>query len=83
MDDMRCDELVEMVTDYLEEALGSEEALRVNEHLAVCDGCANYVAQVRSTVKALGNQPKELPNADFEGRLRTIFDAWRASRVRG
>lgn len=83
MDDLRCEQLVEMVTDYLEEALGAEEALRVNRHLAICEGCDNYVAQVRDTVRALGNQPRELPGVAFEDKLRTIYRSWLTKRVDG
>jgi len=83
MGEMRCDELVELVTDYLEEALGEEEASRVNAHLAGCDGCDNYVAQVRATIRTLGNQPKELPSTELDGKLLAIFHDWAAGRTEG
>jgi anti-sigma factor RsiW len=47
---MTCQELVELVTDYLEDALPPEDAARFEEHLAACPGCETYLEQVRSTI---------------------------------
>ena len=51
---MTCQELVELVTDYLEGALPREEAARFEEHLAACGGCRTYLEQVRSTIAVAG-----------------------------
>ncbi|MGI8414801.1 MAG: zf-HC2 domain-containing protein, partial [Nakamurella sp.] len=42
-----CRQLVELVTDYLEGALAPRLRDRVEEHLAACEHCKEYVAQVR------------------------------------
>ncbi|MGI8416314.1 MAG: sigma-70 family RNA polymerase sigma factor [Nakamurella sp.] len=42
-----CRQLVELVTDYLEGALAPGLRGRVEEHLAACEHCTGYVAQVR------------------------------------
>ena len=47
---MTCQELVELVTDYLEGALPREEAARFEEHLAACPGCEFYLEQMRTTI---------------------------------
>jgi predicted anti-sigma-YlaC factor YlaD len=47
---MTCQELVELVTDYLDGALSREEVARFEEHLSVCPGCETYLEQVRSTI---------------------------------
>ncbi|HET9611485.1 MAG TPA: zf-HC2 domain-containing protein [Acidimicrobiales bacterium] len=59
MTDLNCDELVELVTGYLDGALDGETAQRVADHLAACDGCTTYVDQMRQTVSALGSSPAE------------------------
>jgi predicted anti-sigma-YlaC factor YlaD len=51
---MTCQELVELVTDYLEGALTHEDAARFEEHLAVCPGCETYLEQVRATIAVSG-----------------------------
>ncbi len=52
-DGMDCNEFVEVVTDYLEEALVRTERLRVDAHLAGCDGCEAYLEQMQRTVEIL------------------------------
>ena len=47
---MTCQELVELVTDYLEGALPREDAARFEAHLAACPGCVTYLEQMRSTI---------------------------------
>ena len=48
--DLTCRELVELVTDYLEDALPPVERVRFEAHLAACEGCDRYVEQIRATV---------------------------------
>jgi anti-sigma factor RsiW len=48
--DLTCRELVELVTDYLEDALSASERRRFETHLADCEGCRRYVEQMRTTV---------------------------------
>ena len=49
-----CQEVVELVTDYLDGALAPEELARFEHHLTICDGCVWYVEQIRMTVEAVG-----------------------------
>ena len=48
---MACAELVQVLTDYLEGALPEQEARRLEAHLALCDGCTNYVEQMKTTLR--------------------------------
>ena len=54
MDDLACQELVEVVTDYLDGALGRRTRRRFEAHLGGCDGCAAYLAQMRATIALAG-----------------------------
>jgi anti-sigma factor RsiW len=47
---MTCQELVELVTDYLEGALPPPDVARFEAHLAACPGCETYLEQMRSTI---------------------------------
>jgi len=49
-----CQEVVELVTDYLEGAMPPEEVARFEHHLGLCEGCVVYVDQIRMTVDAVG-----------------------------
>jgi len=53
-DELTCQQLVELVTEYLEGALPPSERGRFEAHLADCDGCPTYVEQMRQTIIALG-----------------------------
>jgi hypothetical protein len=48
---MTCRQLVELVTDYFEDALTHEERDRFDAHLEVCPGCVHYLDQVRITMR--------------------------------
>jgi anti-sigma factor RsiW len=49
-----CQEVVELVTDYLEGAIPPDEVARCEHHLSLCEGCVSYVDQIRMTVAAVG-----------------------------
>jgi anti-sigma factor RsiW len=57
--ELTCQEFVELLTDYLEDALDEPTMSRVEEHLALCGGCATYLDQMRATVALLGTLPPE------------------------
>jgi anti-sigma factor RsiW len=66
------------VSDYLEGALTLEERARFEAHIAGCDGCTNYVEQMRETIRLTGMLTEEqVPFAQLE-RLRRAFRDWRA-----
>lgn len=56
--DLPCDELVELVTDYLEGALDAATQDRVEAHLPECVGCRRYLDQIRTTVALLAQTPR-------------------------
>ena len=51
--DIACQEAVEMITDYMEGALTPGRRAELEDHLAGCDGCTEYMDQMRTTVGAL------------------------------
>ena len=70
---MNCDEFVELVTGYLEEALDPATARRFVEHLAECDGCGTYLEQIRRTVDELGRLPEGQLPPETRSRLLAAF----------
>jgi anti-sigma factor RsiW len=61
---LNCDELVELVTGYLDGALDDETERRVADHLDGCDGCTTYVDQVRQTIATLGSSAADVELTD-------------------
>ena len=78
-DHLTCQEVVELVTDYLDGALSLEEASLFEQHLNFCDGCIWYVDQIRTTVDAVGEVRDEDISPEARGRLMTAFRDWRSS----
>jgi anti-sigma factor RsiW len=74
---MDCNELVELVTAYLDGSLDVEQRARFDMHLLECDGCENYLQQFRATIDTVGRiQPDEL-DPTFRSRLINAFRDWR------
>jgi anti-sigma factor RsiW len=75
VEDLPCRELVELVTDYFEDALPPAERARFDAHLAECPGCAEYVAQMRATL-ALTRATAELEARPEVAELMRAFRDW-------
>jgi anti-sigma factor RsiW len=78
-DEMTCRELVEVVTDYLEDRLPARDRERLEAHLAECPYCEEYIAQMRQTIDALGELPAEPLDPRREAELLEAFRGWRRS----
>jgi len=73
-----CDELVEVVTDYLEGTLDADTRRRFAEHLELCDGCDAYVEQMRETVRVTGTLAEDDLRPDMRDKLLAAFRGWKA-----
>ena len=74
--ELTCIEVVELVTAYLEDALGGAERERVEEHLVFCDGCSTYLEQIRQTIAIAGRlEPEDIPAA-LQEKLLAAFRDW-------
>jgi len=65
---LRCKEITELATDYLEGDLAWHERLGVRLHLWMCANCRRYVDQMRKVVAMLRLLPAEAAPAE-------LFDA--------
>jgi anti-sigma factor RsiW len=72
-----CQEVVELVTDYVEQALPAEEASVFEQHLNFCDGCVWYVDQVRTTIDVVGELRAEDVPEETKSKLMTAFRDWK------
>jgi anti-sigma factor RsiW len=68
-----CQELVELLTDYLEGALPADEVAAVEAHLAQCPGCEHYLEQMRATIAVLGTVPVETLSPRAQADLLDAF----------
>ena len=74
---LTCRELVELVTDYLEGALSSEDKERFEAHLAGCDGCSAHLQQMRKTIQTVGNLEENSLSLEAKENLLRLFRNWK------
>ena len=74
---MTCNELVELVTEYLEGALPDSERRRFERHLKECPNCVTYLEQMRLVIRALGRLSEDSLSPEARDRLRSAFEDWR------
>lgn len=74
---VRCVQMVELVTEYLEGALSPRERRRFETHLSRCEHCSAYVEQMRETLRLLGEVPPEPLSDEAVDELREAFRGWR------
>jgi anti-sigma factor RsiW len=75
-EELSCQELVELVTDYLEDALPDELHARFEEHIAHCSGCTTHLDQMRATIAATGRLTPESISPEAEAALLEAFRGW-------
>jgi hypothetical protein len=73
---LNCQELVELVTDYLEGALAPGDLQRFEQHLAGCGGCTRYLEQLRVTIRLTGTLSTDDLSPEAERTLLAAFREW-------
>ena len=82
-DELSCQELVELVTDYLEGALPATERARFEAHLRGCRGCTAYFEQMQRTIGLLGRLTEDTITPEAKQELLQRFRTWKQDRVDG
>lgn len=77
---LKCRDLAELVTPYLEGSLPVKTRLATRFHLWLCGACRRYVAQVRETIRFLGAGPKPLPSPENESKIMELLEAVKRDR---
>lgn len=73
---LTCRQLVEWITEYLEGTLPAADRARFDEHLELCPGCRDYVAQFSTTIRLTGRLPGAAEGVPAETR-RQLLRAFR------
>jgi anti-sigma factor RsiW len=73
-----CQQVVEMVTDYLEGALSAADGARFETHLAGCPHCTEYLAQIRETIRLAGRITPEDLTPEMRTDLTDLYRRWRS-----
>ena len=73
--DLGCRDLVEAVTDYLEGTMAPGGRRRFDRHLAGCEGCQEYLDQLRAVIRVVGQPMVDaVPPGTMAGLLRAFRD---------
>jgi anti-sigma factor RsiW len=70
---IRCQEVVELITDYLEGQLDETTRTELEAHLPLCEGCDEYLRQMRTTIQALGHVPLDSLSETAQADLLAAF----------
>jgi anti-sigma factor RsiW len=78
--ELTCQELVELVTDFLEGELPDDERMRFEDHLAGCTGCRHYLDQIRVTIATVGRLREDDLAPVVRDDLLAAFRTWKQTR---
>ena len=77
--ELTCQELVELVTDYFEGTLDPIKRARFEAHVAGCDGCRIYLQQMQQTISMCGQLTEESIAPEAKQELLHIFRIWKSN----
>jgi anti-sigma factor RsiW len=75
-DELACQELVEIVSYYLEGALPKADRERFEAHLEICEGCRRYLDQMRTTIRVVGTLSEDDLDPGARDQLLQLFREW-------
>jgi anti-sigma factor RsiW len=73
-----CQQIVELVTDYLEGALSRSERRRFEAHLEGCENCTEYLVQMRATIRLTGRLDAEDLTPAMREEFTALYRQWRS-----
>jgi len=77
---LTCQDLVELVTEYLEDALSEVDRARFEEHIELCPMCQVHLEQLRVTVRELGELRERDIDPGVLAEMQARFRDWNSGR---
>lgn len=71
-----CQQMVELLSDFIEGTLPNKTHKRVAAHLAMCAACPAYVEQLRATIALTGRLREEDIEPHMMDELLDVFRTW-------
>ena len=78
--ELPCQELVELVTAYLDGSLSRRDRRRFEAHISGCENCTTYVEQMRETIEATGRLTEDDLEPAAREELLAAFRGWSEGR---
>jgi anti-sigma factor RsiW len=73
-----CQEMVELITDYLEGALSRSQRRRFEAHIAGCEHCTEYLEQMRATIRLTGRLREDDLTPQMRSEFAELYRRWRS-----
>lgn len=73
-----CQQMVELITDYLEGTLPRSQRRRFDAHLEGCEHCTEYLEQMRTTIRLTGRLQAQDLSPEMRREFGAIYRRWRA-----
>ena len=74
--DLVCQQMVELVTEYLEGSLPRADRKRFESHIRACPNCTAYLEQMRVTIVATGRLGVEDLSPEALDEFTELFRGW-------
>ena len=74
---LTCREIVQLMTEYLEGTMPTEERLRFERHVAICPPCRGFLAQMREMLRLSGDVTEESISPEVRAELLAAFRDWK------
>jgi len=75
--ELACQEMVELVTDYVEGTLSRSQRRRFEAHLADCEHCTEYLRQMRATIALTGELRAQDLSPEMREQFGELYRRWR------
>jgi anti-sigma factor RsiW len=75
--DLTCKEVVELVTDYLTQAMPAEDRAELEQHLFTCPPCTTYIEQMRTLVTLAGRLDENAGTREVPSDVLDLFRRWK------
>jgi len=76
--DLVCREMVELITDYLEDVLPRAQRLSFEAHIGACEHCAEYLEQMRATIRLSGRLRAQDLTPAMREEFSALYERWRS-----
>ncbi len=76
-----CQEIAQLITDYLDGSLNLGERVRFQIHLGLCFACRNYLRQMKHTIATLRQLPPEPVPQHVKEELLERFRNWKQHQL--
>jgi anti-sigma factor RsiW len=73
---LTCEEIVELITEYLEGSMAPDVRVRFERHVAICPPCRAFLAQMRETIRLSGQVRAESLSGPAREALLAAFRDW-------